>query len=174
MGCCFSGEEQAAETDQPPPTWGQAINVQLTKQGMLDADFDVFDLNKTVDEGKVRAALCLLAPQRPDLLPHTCSSRARSQTRSPWMLMDMVGKLFDPDWTFYLKHRMTGQEESSSLGVAALVYPLLEYQVRSLGWPVPRVRPSVHRHANGGALSASHDAARNKFEIRKFTASGRR
>jgi len=108
MGCCCSGEEHAAESDVPPPKWGQPLKVKLQKQGMLDADFNVIDMTKPPDPG---------------------------EERKPWMLMDMVGGLFDADWTFYLKHRSAGQvdaegkAESSTLGAATLVYPELRYRV---------------------------------------------
>ena len=40
MGCCFSGEEEAKETELPAPAPGQAVVVKLQKQGMFDADYD--------------------------------------------------------------------------------------------------------------------------------------
>lgn len=45
MGCCFSGEEEAKETHIPAPTPGAPLEVRLEKQGMLDADYDVFDVS---------------------------------------------------------------------------------------------------------------------------------
>lgn len=41
MGACCSGEENAAETELPPPQWGEPIKVHLRKQGIFDADYDV-------------------------------------------------------------------------------------------------------------------------------------
>jgi hypothetical protein len=43
MGCCSSssGHEEATKTNLEPPMFGKDINVNLTKQGMFDWDFDV-------------------------------------------------------------------------------------------------------------------------------------
>jgi len=45
MGICYSGEEEAQETELPMPEAGKAINVRVKKQGMMDADYDVFDMS---------------------------------------------------------------------------------------------------------------------------------
>ena len=41
MGCCFSGESNAIESDVPPPEWGKPMKVKLQKQGMFSADYNV-------------------------------------------------------------------------------------------------------------------------------------
>lgn len=45
MGCCFSGEEEAKETELPMPEAGKSINVYVKKQGIFDADYDVLDIS---------------------------------------------------------------------------------------------------------------------------------
>ena len=37
-----------------------------------------------------------------------------------WMLIDAVGGLFSGGYTYYLKHRMAGQEESTVLGAGRI------------------------------------------------------
>ena len=41
MGCCGSSEAVAAESEIPPPSWGQPIKVHLKKKGMFSADYKV-------------------------------------------------------------------------------------------------------------------------------------
>ena len=48
MGSCCSGEENAAETELPPPKWGKPFKCRLVKQGEFDADYDVC----TIDTGE--------------------------------------------------------------------------------------------------------------------------
>ena len=83
MGACCSGEENAPETDVPPPKWGEAIKVHLRKQGMFDADYDITHENADGEK---------------------------------WMLLDAVGGFFDDGFTYYLKHRHVGAEDSTVLG----------------------------------------------------------
>ena len=44
MGCCGSSEENAAETELAPPEWGKPMQCRLKKQGMFDADYNVYSV----------------------------------------------------------------------------------------------------------------------------------
>lgn len=90
MGCCSSGEEEAKETDLAAPIMGQPLHVKLKKQGMFDSDYDVLSLGDGSGE------------------------------EQQWMLIDAVGGLFSGGYSYFLKHRMAGQEESTVLGAGRI------------------------------------------------------
>ena len=45
MGCCGSSEAEATESEIPAPQWGAPLKVNLKKQGMFSADYDVLTLD---------------------------------------------------------------------------------------------------------------------------------
>uniref|UniRef100_A0A7S2G824 Uncharacterized protein n=1 Tax=Haptolina brevifila TaxID=156173 RepID=A0A7S2G824_9EUKA len=90
MGCCCSGHEEAKLSELPPPMFGKDCHVMLKKQGWLDADFDVRDLDSPDEDGK---------PQQ-------------------WLLIDAVGSIGDSYFDYYLKYRAPGMKESLILGCA--------------------------------------------------------
>ena len=55
MGCCMSGEAQAAESDIPPPQWGAPLKVTLKSKGFFSADYNI-----NVGEGEQEKTWMLL------------------------------------------------------------------------------------------------------------------
>ena len=60
MGCCASSAV-AAESDIPPPTWGQSLKVQLKKKGMFSSDYKVLTGGPNLDGSKDGEEWCVLA-----------------------------------------------------------------------------------------------------------------
>jgi len=123
--------------------FGKDVHVKLVKQGWIDADFDVRDLESPNEDGK---------PQQ-------------------WLLIDAVGSIGDSYFDYYLKYRAPGMEKSLILGCANMKkdYDYMWFNVLSSRENDPRSAAhfilKLRLHAQLGAEDGEETLARLEDEL---------